>query len=98
MDIHAKVVSLENEVCKNDENEQRKNDDVKSIGEYYRTLPGFKVESKNVMFVYASPKETRLPTPEDFVPELCQPISRSGRTLPAYHTYQLSVHLEHGIN
>ena len=84
LDIHAKVVSVENEVRKNDENELCKNDDVKSIGEYYRTLPGVKVESKNVMFVYASPKKIHLPTPEDFIPELCQPISRSVRTLPAY--------------
>ena len=38
LDINSKVVSVENEVCKND--------DVKSIGEYYRTLPGVKVESK----------------------------------------------------
>ena len=76
LDIHAKVVSVESE---NDENKQ-----VKSIGEYYRTLPGVKVESKNVMFVYVSPKEIRLPTPEDFISELCQRTSRSGRTLPAY--------------
>ena len=76
LDIHAKVVSVENEVCKDD--------DVKSIGEYYRTLPGVEVESKNVMFVYASPKEICLPTTEDFISELCQPRSRSGMTLPAY--------------
>ena len=59
-------------------------DDVKSIGEYYRTLPGVKVESKNVMFVYASPKEIRLPTPEDFISQLCHHTLRSGKTLSAY--------------
>ena len=84
LDIHAKVVSVENEVCKNDENEVCKNDDVKSVGEYYRTLPGVKVESKNVMFVYASPKEIRLPTPVDFLSEVCHHTPRSGKTLPAY--------------